>query len=111
MNVVATPNELTPVSPAVPSQTNKSGPWLKSVPVAPEIPAYLHDTYYWAYISPRNVPLLDRDIVVRTILWQQHRRLQEIAFEEIEAGQSVLQPASVYGDFAANHFERPCVTL
>lgn len=68
----------------------------------PEIPAYLNDTYYWAYISPKNVPMLDRDIVVRTILWQQHKKLQKIAFEEIEEGQSAYQPASVYGDFGAN---------
>ena len=69
---------------------------------APEIPAYLHDTYHWAYIHPRNVRWLDREIVVRTILWQQHNRLQRLAFSEIEPGQSVLQPASVYGSFVPN---------
>jgi ubiquinone/menaquinone biosynthesis C-methylase UbiE len=68
----------------------------------PEIPAYLEDTYYWAYISPRNVPLLDREIVVRTILWQQHNKLQRLAFSEIEPGQNVMQPASVYGSFGPN---------
>ena len=68
----------------------------------PEIPAYLQDTYYWAYISPRNVPLLDREIVVRTILWQQHNKLQRLAFSEIEPGQKVMQPASVYGSFGPN---------
>ena len=70
--------------------------------VEPEIPAYLQDTYYWAYISPRNVPLLDREIVVRTILWQQHNKLQRLAFSEIEPGQNVMQPASVYGSFGPN---------
>ena len=69
---------------------------------APEIPAYLQDTYYWAYINPRNVRLLDREIVVRTILWQQHNRLQRLAFAEIEPGQWVMQPASVYGSFGPN---------
>ena len=69
---------------------------------APEIPEYLQDTYYWAYVNPRNVRLLDREIVVRTILWQQHMRLQRLAFAEIQPGQSVLQPASVYGSFAPN---------
>lgn len=68
----------------------------------PEMPAYLQDTYYWAYISPRNVPLLDREIVVRTILWQQHNKLQRLAFSEIEPGQKVMQPASVYGSFGPN---------
>ncbi|MFC1740586.1 rhodoquinone biosynthesis methyltransferase RquA [Pseudomonadota bacterium] len=68
----------------------------------PVIPDYLQDTYYWAYINPRNVRWLDREIVVRTILWQQHNKLQKLAFSEIENGQSVLQPASVYGSFAPN---------
>lgn len=68
----------------------------------PSIPDYLRDTYYWAYLHPRNVRMLDREIVVRTILWQQHRKLQQLAFAEIEPGQTVLQPASVYGRFVPN---------
>jgi ubiquinone/menaquinone biosynthesis C-methylase UbiE len=68
----------------------------------PEIPSYLQDTYYWCYLNPRNVQLLDREFVVRTILWQQHRKLQRLAFAEINPGQSVLQAASVYGSFAPN---------
>jgi ubiquinone/menaquinone biosynthesis C-methylase UbiE len=68
----------------------------------PEIPDYLQETYYWAYINPRNVKLLDHDLVVRTILWQQHRRLQKAAFAEIKPGQQVLQPAGVYGSFSPN---------
>lgn len=67
-----------------------------------EIPDYLQKTYYWAYLNPRNVRLLDRELVVRTILWQQHNKLQKLAFAEIQPGQSVLQPASVYGSFAPN---------
>jgi ubiquinone/menaquinone biosynthesis C-methylase UbiE len=68
----------------------------------PEIPSYLQDTYYWCYLNPRNVKLLDREFVVRTILWQQHRKLQTLAFAEVQPGQSVLQAASVYGSFAPN---------
>lgn len=69
---------------------------------APVIPDYLQDTYYWAYINPRNVKLLDRESVVRTILWQQHRRLQKLAYADIDPGKRVLQVASVYGSFSAN---------
>lgn len=69
---------------------------------SPEIPAYLKDTYYWCYLHPRNVELLDREFVVRTILWQQHRKLQKLAFAEILPGHRVLQAASVYGSFAPN---------
>lgn len=78
------------------------GPPVEAPQIEPEIPSYLKDTYYWAYISPRNVRLLDREIVVRTILWQQHNRLQKLAFSEIEPGQRVMQPASVYGSFGPN---------
>lgn len=69
-----------------------------SVPV---IPDYLQDTYYWAYLNPRNVRLLDREWVVRTILWQQHNRLTNAALTEIEPGQHVLQTACVYGKFSS----------
>ncbi len=68
----------------------------------PDIPYYLKETYYWAYVNPRNVKLLDRDIVVSLILWGQHLKLQRAAFCEIKPGQKVLQPASVYGSFAPN---------
>ena len=88
---------------ALPSSVSVDAPKRVSAPAAgPEIPAYLKDTYYWCYLNPRNVELLDREFVVRTILWQQHRKLQRLAFAEIEAGQSVLQAASVYGSFAPN---------
>jgi SAM-dependent methyltransferase len=67
---------------------------------APAIPDYLVNTYYWAYLNPRNVRLLDRELVVSVILWGQHLRLRREAFRELRPGQKVLQPASVYGDFS-----------
>ena len=67
---------------------------------APEIPAYLRDVYYWAYLNPRNVRLLDRELVVEAILWGQHRHLRESALAELEPGQTILQPACVYGEFS-----------
>ncbi len=68
----------------------------------PFIPRYMKDVYYWAYLNPRNVRLLDRELVVKVILWFQHHKLQQAAFAELEPGQKVLQPASVYGDFCPN---------
>lgn len=102
MNFVATRNEAEARSDDTTLDV-KIGRKPQVVPdVGPEIPDYLQDTYYWCYISPKNVPKLDRDLVVRTILWQQHKKLQQVAFEEIEEGMHAYQPASVYGDFAAN---------
>lgn len=66
----------------------------------PEIPDYLREIYYWAYMNPRNVRLLDHELIVSIILWGQHRRLRRAAFAELTAGQRVLQPAAVYGEFS-----------
>ncbi len=66
---------------------------------APEVPAYLRQVYYWAYLDPKNVRLLDREPVVSVILWGNHRRLRRAAFDELRPGARVLQPGHVYGDF------------
>jgi ubiquinone/menaquinone biosynthesis C-methylase UbiE len=65
------------------------------------IPRYLSDTYTWAYLKPRNVKLLDRELVVQIILWGQHRKLQRMALAEIDPVSRALQTACVYGDFSA----------
>jgi ubiquinone/menaquinone biosynthesis C-methylase UbiE len=65
----------------------------------PEIPHYMQDIYYWAYLNPRNVRWLDHELIVRLILWEQHAKLRRAAFAEIEPGQKVLQSTCVYGKF------------
>jgi len=87
---------------AVAGDAAESDTFAPSLTTAPDIPYYLKETYNWAYVNPRNVRLLDRELVVSVILWGQHMRLQRAAFAEIEPGQKVLQPASVYGEFAPN---------
>jgi ubiquinone/menaquinone biosynthesis C-methylase UbiE len=67
---------------------------------APAIPDYLRETYAWAYLSPRSVRVLDRPLVVSSILWGNYRRLLAALLAELEPGQRVLQPACVYGDFS-----------
>jgi ubiquinone/menaquinone biosynthesis C-methylase UbiE len=66
----------------------------------PAIPRYLSETYTWAYLNPRSVQLLDRELVVAIVLWYQHRNLRRKVLAEIEPGSSVLQTACVYGDFS-----------
>jgi ubiquinone/menaquinone biosynthesis C-methylase UbiE len=66
----------------------------------PAIPYYLRDTYTWAYLNPRGVKLLDHEWIVKTILWHQHRKLEQATFAEIDPGSRVLQTACVYGDFS-----------
>ena len=67
--------------------------------VAPHIPAYMRQTYTWAYINPTSVRWLDNDFVVGAILWGQHRRLERETLTEFEPGQRVFQSAHVYGSF------------
>ncbi len=74
-------------------------PPLSDVP--PPLPDYLHRTYYWAYLSPLGRSLLDRSLVVSSILWGNANRLMDSAAQEFAPGQRVLQTACVYGDFSA----------
>jgi SAM-dependent methyltransferase len=67
---------------------------------APDIPAYLKETYTWAYLSPRSLALLDRPLVVSAILWGNYRQLLRATLGEVQPGQRVMQPACVYGDFS-----------
>lgn len=64
------------------------------------IPDYLQEVYHWGYLNPRNVSWLDREWIVKAILWCQHNKLRRAAFSEIKTGLSVLQVAAVYGDFS-----------
>jgi ubiquinone/menaquinone biosynthesis C-methylase UbiE len=88
-----------------PSAAHRSAGAARSSPTgagsrAPQLPAYLRETYHWAYLNPRNVRLLDHEAIVSAILWGNHRRLRQAAFSELRPGQSVLQPACVYGAFS-----------
>ncbi|MDH3671792.1 MAG: rhodoquinone biosynthesis methyltransferase RquA [Gammaproteobacteria bacterium] len=67
-----------------------------------DVPAYLRDTYGWAYMSPRGMAVFDRPWMVSTILFGNYRRLQRVFLEELEPGLKVLQAACVYGDFSEN---------
>jgi SAM-dependent methyltransferase len=66
----------------------------------PKIPAYLEDNYWWAYLRPASLKVFDHTLVVSAILWGNANRLKRAAFAEIRPGQTVLQPACVYGRFS-----------
>lgn len=68
---------------------------------APALPGYLRDIYSWAYLRRDSVRLLDSVPVVETILWGNYRRLQRVVLAELRPGQTVLQPACVYGDLSS----------
>lgn len=77
------------------------------MPVAP-IPAYLSETYWWAYVHPKAVRLFERQWLVNLILWGNFARLRDRALDAL--GDALpgrtLQVACVYGDFTARLCER-----
>ena len=72
------------------------------------IPAYLHETYWWAYVHPRAVRLFERQWLVNLILWGYFAKLRDAALAEL--GESLpgrtLQVACVYGDFTPRLSDR-----
>ena len=75
---------------------------------AAAIPAYLHDTYWWAYVHPKAVRVFERQWLVNLILWGNFAKLRDAALAEL--GESLvgktLQVACVYGDFTPRLAER-----
>jgi len=62
------------------------------------VPAYMTEVYDWAYVDPKWVQALDRNIVVRILLFLNDQRLMRAYLNEIEPGSKVWQVAHVYGD-------------
>ena len=77
-----------------------------SAPVA--LPAYLQETYWWAYLHPRAVRIFERQWLVNLILWGNYARLRDSALSELETtrNEKVLQVACVYGDFTERLVQR-----
>jgi hypothetical protein len=70
------------------------------------VPAYLKETYTWAYLNPRALAFFDHPWVVSAILFGNYRRLQRTLLRELLPGMQVLQAACVYGDFSRNLAKR-----
>ncbi|MBF0195985.1 MAG: class I SAM-dependent methyltransferase [Magnetococcales bacterium] len=66
-----------------------------------DIPTYLQETYWWAYVHPAGVRFFERQWLVNLILWGNFSKLRDKAVEEIKSANSknTLQIACVYGDF------------
>ncbi|MBL8668701.1 MAG: rhodoquinone biosynthesis methyltransferase RquA [Rhodospirillales bacterium] len=67
---------------------------------APSLPDYLVRTYWWAYLTPASLLLLDNPVAMTAILWGNLPRLVRAACEEFEAGERVLQAACAYGNLS-----------
>jgi len=69
---------------------------------APEIPDYLQDTYWWAYLHPKALHFFEREWMVNLILWGNMHKLTAAVIDEMRLAprSRVLQVACVYGDFS-----------
>ncbi len=72
------------------------------------LPAYLRQTYWWAYLHPAAVRLFERQWLINLILWGNFTRLRDAALQEIDPATEgkVLQVACVYGDFTERVVQR-----
>jgi len=64
------------------------------------VPAYLVETYWWAYVHPRAIDVFERKWLVNLILWGNFGRLRDLALDALghDLGGTTLQVACVYGD-------------
>lgn len=71
---------------------------------SPQVPDYLKEVYWWAYLHPTGVRVFERQWIVNFILWGNFARLRDEVLLEIGETISgrVLQVACVYGDFSPN---------
>lgn len=68
-----------------------------------QIPKYLKETYWWAYVHPKAIRFFERQWLVNLILFGNYKKLRDhaqAAIGDIKNGH-VLQMACVYGDFSA----------
>ena len=65
-----------------------------------QVPAYLRDHYWWAYVHPNAVRVFERQWLVNAIVWGNYPRLRDLALDTL--GDSLtgrtLQIACAYGD-------------
>lgn len=67
-----------------------------------EVPAYLADTYWWAYVHPRAIYIFERQWLVNLILWGNFSRLRDAALDALgeRLPGRTLQIACVYGNLS-----------
>jgi ubiquinone/menaquinone biosynthesis C-methylase UbiE len=83
------------------SYSERNAP-LSAVQTAPEIPEYLQDTYWWAYLHPKSFYFFEREWVVNLILWGNMKKLTDVVLAQMTSKRHsrVLQVACVYGNFS-----------
>lgn len=70
----------------------------KADPYYQDVPEYMTEVYDWCYVSPGRARLLDRNLVVKALLFGNDQRLMRAYLDLIKPGMKVWQVAHVYGD-------------
>ena len=73
----------------------------RPVPDDYRIPDYMEKIYTWCYVKPKNVKMLDRQLVVQTILFGYFQPLANMVCSQLKPGQKLLQCGSTYGKLVA----------
>ena len=73
----------------------------RPVPADYRIPDYMEKIYTWCYVKPKNVKMLDRQLVVQAILFGYFQPLANMVCSELKPGQKLLQCGSTYGKLVA----------
>ena len=92
-----------------PNDRLSSPPVAISVALDPlPVPAYLEETYWWAYVHPWAVRVFERGWLVNLILLGNYSRLRDAALAEIgcQPRSKTLQIACVYGDLTVRLSEQ-----
>lgn len=80
----------------------------EGVTAVKEVPQYLEEYYWWAYVRPWAARLFDYQLVVNFILFGNYNRLRNLALEELGADLSgrTLQVGCCYGNLTPHLAER-----
>jgi ubiquinone/menaquinone biosynthesis C-methylase UbiE len=79
-----------------------------AAPLAPLIPRYLEQAYWWAYVHPNAVTVFEREWLVSAILFGHYAQLRDAALAELgdTVQGSTLQVACVYGNLTSKLRQR-----
>ncbi|MGB8339454.1 MAG: rhodoquinone biosynthesis methyltransferase RquA [Burkholderiales bacterium] len=74
----------------------------------PDVPLYLSETYWWAYVHPHAIRLFERQWLVNLILWGNFGPLRDAALDALglDSPGKTLQVACVYGDLTTTLLKR-----
>jgi SAM-dependent methyltransferase len=61
------------------------------------LPEYLRKHYWWAYINPTMIQILDRQWLVDIVLWGNFTKLRDAALSSLRSPSQLMSPALIHG--------------